>query len=265
MNHLRSILETGKDSDPALQLPTAHLPSPDPSQLPNHNLPHLPESEAAYLGMPEDIQHYDQRQPKRRKVTNGVDLIKIGSNMERHGRGIFKPPCPFKLTASSVPFSSDLPALPPKDIADALINQYRFTLHPTLPIIHWPSFQELFNVVYKENSLHFVPRIWVALLYAIFACGTLHRSWQDGRRYLEISRSLIDLWTEDLTLDHARTAILHCIFLVEVNFKSAGWIWIGFAVRISFDIGLHCEAGSWSAIEEEMRRRVWWSTYTCDW
>ena len=215
--------------------------------------------------MPEETPHYEQRQQKRRKVTSNLDLDKIGSNMERHGHGIFKTPYPRDLTSSSVGAHAGLPPLLPKDMSDSLIRQYHIAFHPTLPIIHWPSFQEQYDSVYRENSLRLVPQIWVALLYAVYACGSLQDSWQEGKQYLDISKSLMDLWTEDLTLDHVRTTLLNGVFLVEMNLKSAGWIWIGFAVRISFDIGLHCEAGRWSAIEEEMRRRVWWSTYTCDW
>ncbi|CAD6592128.1 MAG: hypothetical protein ASARMPRED_006040 [Alectoria sarmentosa] len=184
--------------------------------------------------------------------------------MQQHGKGIFKPPYPCQRTSSPDLFSSSLPGLPPKHVADILMDQYRTTLHPTLPLIHWPSFKEQYDNAYKDGSLHGVPRIWSALLFAVFACGTLHRSWYDGQKYLEISKSLIDMWTEDLTLDHARAAMLTSIFLIEMNLKSAGWTWIGFAVRISFDIGLHCEAGTWPAIEKEMRRRVWWCVYACD-
>ena len=215
--------------------------------------------------MADDSPSPEQRQSKRRRLAGAVDLYTIGSNMERHGRGIFKPPYPQHVSSSPISPSSSIPALPPKEIADILIHQYHFTLHPTLPIIHWPSFQEQYNAVYEANTLENVPQIWIALLYAIFACGTLHRSWRDGKKYLETSRSLVDMWSDDLTLDHARTALLNGIFLVEENLKSAGWIWIGFAARVSFDIGLHCEAGTWSPVEEEMRRRVWWSVYTCDW
>lgn len=193
------------------------------------------------------------------------DLSRIRSAMQQHGRGIFKPPYPHQRTFSRDLLSSSLPGLPPKHVADTLMDQYRNTLHPTLPLIHWPSFQEQYDNAYKKGSLHGVPRIWCALLFAVFACGTLHRSWYDGQKYLEISKSLIDMWTEDLTLDHARAALLSSIFLIEMNLKSAGWTWIGFAVRISFDIGLHCEAGTWPAIEKEMRRRVWWCVYACDW
>lgn len=274
VNHLRSILESGEGGSPVHDLSAsdafaqshhlAHLPAPEPSNL--HNLPHLPGPETTHFPRyaTERFPEYEERQPKRRRITVPQDLSRIGSAMQRHGRGIFKPPYPHQPDSSPDLFSSSLPGLPPKHVADTLMDQYRTTLHLTLPLIHWPSFQQQYEIAYKNGSLHGVPRIWSALLFAVFACGTLHRSWYDGQKYLEISKSLIDMWTEDLTLDHARAALLSSIFLIEMNLKSAGWTWLGFAVRISFDIGLHCEAGTWPTIEKEMRRRVWWCVYACD-
>lgn len=274
VNHLRSILESGEGGIPMHDLSAsdsfpqnndlAHLPGPEPSNL--HNMSHLPGPETTYFPKyaAERFPGKEKRQPKRRRTMIPQDLSRIGSAMQRHGRGIFKPPYPHQRASSPDLFSSSLPGLPPKHVADTLMHQYRTTLHPTLPLIHWPSFQEQYDNAYRDGSLHGVPRIWSALLFAVFACGTLHRSWYDGQTYLEVSKSLIDMWTEDLTLDHARAALLSSIFLIEMNLKSAGWTWIGFAVRISFDIGLHCEAGTWPAIEKEMRRRVWWCVYACD-
>ena len=260
VSQLRSMLDTSK-KDTSIHHASTCLPSPDPATLPNHHLSHLPDPE--YLRMAEEVPRYEQRQPKRRRITYPVNLLGVGTNIERYGHGIFKPPYPRQGISPSS--SSSLPVLPPKEVADALMRHYYFTLHPTLPMLHWPSFKDRYDIVYSCKSLHSVPRIWVALLYAVFACGTLHRSWRDGEQYLQTSRSLVDLWTEDLTLDHARTALLTSIFLVELNLKSAGWISVGHAVRVAFDLGLHCEAGNWSAVEEEMRRRVWWCIYTCDW
>lgn len=259
------MLDNGQEESPTQQFSKAHLPSPELSHLQNHSLSHLPAPEIVQSHIVDLFPRYEQRQPKRRRTAVTVDLNRIGSNMERHGRGIFKPPYPHQRKPSPIASPSSLPTLPRRDLADVLIHQYHFTLHPTLPMIHWPSFQEKYDDIYRIESLESVSQVWIALLYAVFACGALHRSWHEGRKYLETSRSLIDMWTEELTLDHARVALLSCIFLVEMNLKSAGWNWIGFAVRISFDIGLHCEAGTWSAIEEEMRRRVWWCIYTCDW
>lgn len=243
---------------------TGHLPVPEPAH--NHNLSHLPDPKArnAHYAI-EQFPGLEARQPKRRKTAGTMDFSLVGSNMQKYGRGIFKLPYPQAQSPTSSSLSDSLPDLPPKHEADTLLRQYQFTIHPTLPMIHWPSFQEKYETVYRNRSLDEVPRIWVALLYAIFACGTLHRSWQEGKKHLEVSRSLIDLWTEELTLDHVRTALLSSIFLVEMNLKSAGWAYIGYAVRISFDIGLHCEAGTWSAIEAEMRRRTWWCVYSGDW
>ena len=87
---------------------------------------------------------------------------------------------------------------------------------------------------------------------------------QDGHYYLDVSKNLTEAWDEDLSLDHARCALLRSIILVENNCKSAGWICLGTAVHMAQDIGLHWETGSWPSAEEEMRRRLWWSIYTCD-
>ncbi|KAL9127511.1 MAG: hypothetical protein Q9217_003621 [Psora testacea] len=264
LDRLRSVVANEKELASGHYLSASHLPGPDPLHLPSHNLSHLPLAESADIPQVTEEPNIGERIPKRRKLAGAHDLSKIGVNLARFGRGIFKPPYPQARSTWPVAFSSSLPGLPPKDVADVLLRQYRHTIHPTLPMLHWHSFQEQYETVYKDGSLHNAPRIWSALLFAVFACGTLHRSWSEGQKYLEVSRSLIDLWTEDLTLDHARAALLNCMFLVESNLKSAGWNWIGVAVRICFDIGLHCEAGTWHPIEAEMRRRVWWSIYACD-
>ena len=250
---------------PSHQFSTNNLPEPDPHHLLSHNLSPLPGHERAHLPQIAEEQVSNDRRSKRRKTAAFHNLSQIGGNMARYGRGIFKPPYPRQRQTSPIPVLSSLPGLPPKDVADALLRKFRYTIHPTLPMLHWRTFQDQYESVYCEGSLHNVPRIWSAVLFAIFACGTLHQSWSKGQEYLEVSRSLIDLWTDDLTLDHARAALLNCMFLVESNRKSAGWNWIGFAVRICFDIGLNCEAGTWDPVEEEMRRRVWWSIYACDW
>ena len=259
------MLEIGKGDPSNQHLLEADLPSPGPSHLPSHNLSHLPVPQTSQDSIAESTPRYEQRQPKRRKLAGTVDLSRIGFNMETQGHGLFKPPYPRRRVPVPISSAPNLPELPPKEVADTLIRFYHYTLHPTLPMLHWPSFQEQYNSVYEAKSLSSVPRIWTALLFAVFACGTLHRSWRNGQMYMETSRSLIDMWSEDLELDHVRTSLLHAIFSVEINFRSAAWVWIGSAVRIAFDIGLHCEAGTWSPIEEEMRRRVWWTVYTCDW
>ena len=187
-------------------------------------------------------------------------------DLQKYGRGIFKPPSPHRqaLPDSSFPASLSVPDLPPKNVADDLLHQYHASFHMRLPILHWPSFTQKYEEVYREGSLQRTPRIWCALLFAVFGCSNLLRSWKNCRRFLEKSNALIEVWTEETSLDHVRCAILSSIVLVEINFKSASWTWLGYAIRMAQDIGLNCERGSRPAVEGEMRRRVWWSLYSCD-
>ena len=242
-----------------------NLPRSDPNHLPSHGPSYLPAFANAQLPQQNEKPPPYDRPLKRRKTMTFHNLSQVGSNMTKYGHGIFKPPYPGLVTSPPTPTSSTLPELPPRETADSLLQYYRHTIHPALPMLHWKTFQQQYEVVYRDQSLRNVSRIWSAVLFAIFACGSLRQSGSEGQKYLEISESLIDLRTEDLTLDFARAALLNCIFLVESNSKSSGWIWIGVAVRICFDIGLNCEAGTWDVTEEEMRRRVWWSVYAFDW
>ena len=195
-----------------------------------------------------------------------ADFAEVRSNLHKYGRGIFKQPFTHRQALLESPPSSSfaLPELPPKHVADDLLRQYHALFHVTLPILHWPSFTQCYEEVYRVGSLKRVPRIWSALLFVVFGCSNLARSWRGCWRFLETSKALIDVWTEEISLDHVRCAILSSIVLVEMNLKSAGWTWLGCAIRIAQDIGLHREAETQSAAEEEMRRRLWWSLYSCD-
>lgn len=198
------------------------------------------------------------------------DLSRVRSNIRNYGRGIFKPPAPYRQIGTQVHFSPHQPDLPPRNMADHLISSYYASVHMIIPILHWPTFQQEYEAVYKAGSLHGVPPVWTSLLFAVLAVGVLfssepsiHRP-HKGKEFIEVSRMLIDLWNDEFVIDHARTAILTSVFLTEMNLKSAAWTWLASAVRISQDIGLHCETGPWPMIEGEMRRRVWWGIYVWD-
>ena len=213
--------------------------------------------------------HLPTSEPTRQRAHSSrtiPDFAEVRSNIQRHGRGIFKQPSSHRQALSEPASSSTfpLPELPPKAVADDLLRQYHASFHLTLPILHWPSFTQSYEEVYEEGSLKIVPRIWSSLLFVVFGCGSLVRSWRDCWNFLEISKSLIEIWTEDISLDHVRCAILSSIVLVEINLKSAGWTWLGCAIRFAQDLGLHREPGSQSAGAEELCRRIWWSLYSCD-
>ncbi|TVY20313.1 putative transcriptional regulatory protein [Lachnellula arida] len=220
----------------------------------------------APLQLPEIGSH-----PKRKqRPPPPQDLARVRSSIRNFGRGIFKPPAPYRQIPSQGPFNHHRPDLPPKLMADHILGSYYASMHMIIPILHWPTFEQEYEAVYKAGSLHGVPPAWTSLFFSVLAVGVLFssdpsiRRPQKGKEFIEISRMLIDMWNDEFVIDHARGAILTSIFLTELNLKSAAWTWLASAVRISQDIGLHCETGPWPMIEGEMRRRVWWGIYVWD-
>jgi hypothetical protein len=207
---------------------------------------------------------------KRQRPPLPHEISRVRTNLRNYGRGIFKPPAPYRQTGTQPDFNPRRPELPPKHIADHILQSYYATVHAVIPILHWPTFEREYEDVYKGGSLERIPPVWTSLLFAVLAVGVLHSNEssfirpQKGKEYIEKSLSLIDLWNDEFVVDHARAAILTSIFLFEMNIKSAAWTWLASSVRISQDMGLHLETGPWPTIEGEMRRRVWWGIYAWD-
>ncbi|KAE8389920.1 fungal-specific transcription factor domain-containing protein [Aspergillus alliaceus] len=208
------------------------------------------------------------RPPRQPKAPISQNLSEARANLRNYGRGILKVPTPYRQPGPKSLLASDPPPLPQKDVADRLLSQYYACIHSVLPVIHWPSFMMDYEKVYQAGSLLGVPREWAAVLFGIFACGSLHTLEKtrehDGKEFIRTSCGVIDVWKDNFTLDQARAALLVSLFLFEVNAKSASWVWVGSAVRVAQEIGLHLESGPWSALEGEMRRRVWWGLYAWD-
>jgi hypothetical protein len=208
---------------------------------------------------------------RRQRPTLAQDLGHVRANLRNYSQGIFKPPPPYRRLGVPPSFSPVLPELPPREVADHLLRQYYSSIHTIIPILHWPNFQHEYEAVYRAGSLQGVPPVWGSLFFSVLAVGVLYsvdtsavNRPHDGKKYIEVSRTLSNLWNDEFTIDHARSALLTSMFLTEMNLKSAAWVWLGSSINISHDIGLHCETGPWPVVEGEMRRRVWWGIYVWD-
>ncbi|KAL8675513.1 MAG: hypothetical protein Q9168_000025 [Polycauliona sp. 1 TL-2023] len=217
------------------------------------------------------VQEYEPPPRKRQKTSAQQDFSVVRSDLRNYAHGIFKPPKSYleqQPRAKPRPVVSkglDLPELPEKHVADDLLYSYRISFHATFPLLDWTTFGQEYESVWRHGgSLREVPQVWSALLFAVFACGTLPHYLRDGQDYSEKARKLLDLSADDLILDHVRTAVLISVFLVEMNRKSAGWTWLGIAVRMGQDIGLHVSNVKGSYIDQVVERPVWWTVYVCD-
>ena len=207
---------------------------------------------------------------RRQILSSTHDFTQLRRNLQLYGNGIIDRLRSPSRGTSSAPHHTPLPTLPPRSVAGELLRLYHRSVHAVYPVLDWPVFQQTYESVYEHNTLQVVPPIWSALLFSVFACGStflakgLDETITDGKRFLNVSRALVDPWEEDYSIDHVRVALLSSMFLFECNSKSAAWTYLGAAVRISQNINLHLEPISLAGYEVEVRKRVWWVVYAWD-
>ena len=198
---------------------------------------------------------------KRRKLTGTHDFSIIQQNVENYGRGLVKAPTSVEPRGNGPSPQAPVPELPPQHTGEHLFRDYNAMLQPAFPFLHWPTTTQKFDQVYREGSLSRIPSDTAAVIFGIFACGSLREHPEDGRKYFETARVLMDFWTAAPTMDLIRAAMLCGIFSVETNNRSAGFTLMGYAVRAAQEIGLHHRIATRSVAEEEKRYQLWWSLY----
>jgi hypothetical protein len=200
-------------------------------------------------------------------MMNNFDHVR--SNLRKYSRGVFKLPPPHRHVMPTPLINTSEPSLPPRHVVDSLLANYLSHLHRQVPMIHWPSFMQQMEKVFATGSFIGTAQIWAGLFFGVLACGTLQPTEHsnpdvDGMRYIILAARLLNTWTDNMLPDHARTALLISIFLYEQNIRSAGWVWLGTAIRMSQEICLELENGPWTPLEAEGRKRLFWSIVAWD-
>ncbi|KAI7213294.1 hypothetical protein KC333_g6669 [Hortaea werneckii] len=218
------------------------------------------------LHMPEPATRAHQPAPP---TMEGFEHVR--RNLRDISRGIYKPPPPYRVPAEQPLYGHSNTPLPPKQTADRLLSHYKGSVHVYAPMLHWPTFIQDYENVYRAGTFQHIRRIWVCLFFAVLGCGTLMDPQPngpvqegEGDGYIATSLRVLDMWSDELTLEHACSSLLTSIYYLENNKRSPGWLFIGAAVRIAQDIGLQNDRGPYPPFEAEMRRRVWWSIYNWD-
>lgn len=210
-------------------------------------------------------------EPRRKKRPAPMhDLSRVRTNLLSVSKGVWKPPAQYRQPLASKLFDAPRPELPPLQTTKQLLDTYFVSTHSMFPILHWRTFEQGIEAMYRADNTQTVPASFLSTFFAVLAVGSLfvpeaplERSYR-GAEFLEISRKLVDPWNNNFVLDDARTLVLHSIFLSEMNLKSAASNCLGNAVRVAQDIGLYSEFGPWPVVEGEMRRRTWWTIYVLD-
>jgi AcrR family transcriptional regulator len=202
-------------------------------------------------------------------VMNSFDGVR--ANLRKFSQGIFKPPHPYSLPTVQVHCADSSTPLPPKQLVDNLLQNYHTVLQPLCPFLHWPTFIDECDQLYRRGTFQGLRQIWKALFFAVMACGC---SIQDARssarpeseciKFAEVAKYCTKSVDDDISPDHVRTSLLLSICFSNINRKAASWFWLGSGVRFAQLLGLHREHGQLPQFEAEMQTRLWWSVYNWD-
>lgn len=172
-------------------------------------------------------------------------------------------------------------SLPPRHIADHLIDLYFTGVHCYYPWLHTGSFLNAYNQLWtsgneQQGDKH-LPRVGLggrncprALFYCalntIFALGCEFSATTENT-YKGLSAGFMDHAYDLLRLDTldgadisgVQTLLLLATHLQRTQFPMRCWIVTGIALRIAQEIGLECthNTSNLSSLEIEMRRRTW--------
>lgn len=211
------------------------------------------------------------RSPRRMlKARTPQDLTHARAQLSDFGRGLLKPPVTGTKMAAhrSNPPGVEVPSLPPRALADQYLHFYFECMHRQFPVLHWESFQQQLVQVYDNPASEAATPEWMAVLFVVLACGALSTRdssrLQEAQHFLTRAVTSLNFWEDEVSINQAIVGFLASVFLAEINRKSASWIWLGAAIRIAQDLGLHVQGGEWSPVEGEMRKRIWYSFYVWD-
>jgi transcriptional regulatory protein GAL4 len=175
---------------------------------------------------------------------------------------------------------ASIPQLPPLmevlPLVDSYFNYFRECLievhssdvadHLT-PVVHEPTIRAQIMGALPISSK---PGSEV-LLYMIFAMGALDRAKteddDDGFLYYDVARRALSRdMLEEGTLPLAQGLAVMANYLQRSNRPNAGYVCLGWAIRMATALGLHTPVTSWrcSPLEKEMRIRVWWAIVTLE-
>lgn len=196
------------------------------------------------------------------------DLSGTRTKLADIGRGLLKPLIT-PLTKEYLPpgVSHSIP-LPTQEAAQVYLNTYFECVHRRLPIFYWPEFCGNLWSFYSKSSNPAPSTETVSLFFAVLALGALFSPDLEVRsaadHLVKTAISHIDTFSQTASIDHALARFLISTYFLELNQKSIAWLWLGNAVQIIQDKGLHMAGGQWLRTDGEMRKRIWYSFYSSE-
>ncbi|KAH6971256.1 fungal-specific transcription factor domain-containing protein [Ilyonectria sp. MPI-CAGE-AT-0026] len=170
--------------------------------------------------------------------------------------------------------------LPPRHVADGLLDHYRKRVQSTYPFLHWPTFIEAYNRLWLSDSdVKSLPQligvglggpscpvpVFYSALNAAFALaaqsidGPAQERKERSAPFVRRSRHLMRLdFLDNADLSMVQALLILARYLQNSSLPTRCWNVVGIAYRMAQGLGLHLEIdkGTTSQLEKEMRRRM---------
>lgn len=158
--------------------------------------------------------------------------------------------------------------LPPKSIADDLVEKYHDLAWATLPIHDWFLFRADYTSVWSGSPATMPERTLYSLMNVIFALGSQLNQAASSKQRDEMSRTfwsraqgLFDpLHPTAVSVEGVQIMLLMALFLQNTGEMHQCWMTVGIAIRMAQALGLHTSPssnGAKVARRVEVSRRVW--------
>ncbi|KAI9823373.1 MAG: hypothetical protein M1826_007784 [Phylliscum demangeonii] len=164
--------------------------------------------------------------------------------------------------------------LPPRAVADVLVQAYFDTVHDSFPMLLRAEFFQAYDRSFRPVGPD-VDRRWRARLNLVLAIGAKHVALTRGRDYGRREHCIFFARARSLSLDggalwhvgdleHVQLMGLTTLYLMAAEHVSRAWYICSMAVRSGQGLGLHLRnhvKSPMTDVEKEFRVRLWWSIY----
>ncbi len=173
--------------------------------------------------------------------------------------------------------------LPSRPAADNFTNAFFNIVHPLFPIIHQPTFENSYLLLWEPvgtdqfegSSAPLEDPIFLAVMNVVFALGCqfsdiveLSRRTQLASEFYDRSLTLSAAHVLDASsLESVQLLLLTGVYLQSTQFASRCWNVVGLAIRAAQALGLHLEsthADCTSQLQRETMRKVWYNCVILD-
>lgn len=176
-------------------------------------------------------------------------------------------------------FSTDLLSdivLPPRKVADGLLDSYWVYVHTLYPFLHKPSFMKTYSLLWDQSPAPNTNEsydlyesenepLFQCTLNLVFALGCqLSPDTNESEReiasdvFFQRSKKLLHFdILEAGSIKVVQALLLMGQYLQCTKLPGRCWIVVGLAIRVAQGIGLHLERKSENQLDRELRRRLW--------